>query len=419
MGESTNPRAKLRFDRRVRLEFRGATITSDAGLLACRELDDALGLTETASECLQESRGGRNVQHRLVGLLRQSVYSRLAGYEDTNDAERLADDPTMRVVVGDRGIDRPAASASAMSRFETEVLTQDGNVEGLGRVNATWVDRAMTHTAHRRVILDMDSSESPVHGEQEGASYNGHFGSTCYHPLFVFNQFGDCEGAMLRAGNVHSAHRWRDVLDPILSRYGATGVRRYFRADAAFAKPDIYEDLEERHVLYAIRLPGNEVLQYEIGPLLIRPVGRPPKRPVILYDDFWYRAGSWNRARRVVAKVEWHQGRAVPSGGLHRHEHDGWPRRSGAILQWTRNSRAVDQGGQVRAELDSAVVPSVRGQPGASVSVRSGVQPWELPSPPVPAQGGQALVAAERAGQADQDGRPSGAARAAIDLSAG
>ena len=106
-----------------------------------------------------------------------------------------------------------------------------------------------------------------------------------------------------------------------------------------------------------------------------------------------------------------------PSGGLHRHEHDGWPRRSGAFLQWTRDSRAVDQGGQVRAELDSAVVPSVRGQPGASVSVRPGVQPWELPSPVMLAQGGQALVAAERADQADQDGRPSGAARAAIDLS--
>ena len=145
------------------------------------------GLTETANECLQESRGGRNVQHRLVGLLRQSVYSRLAGYEDTNDAERLADDPTMRVVVGRRGgPERPAASTNTMSRFETEVLTQDGNVEGLGRVNAKWVDGAMSRTAHRRVILDMDSSESPVHGEQEGASYNGHFGSTCYHPLFVF-----------------------------------------------------------------------------------------------------------------------------------------------------------------------------------------------------------------------------------------
>ena len=113
-------------------------------------VDDALGLTETANECLQESRGGRNVQHRLVGLLRQSVYSRLAGYEDTNDAERLADDPTMRVIVGRRGgPERPAASINTMSRFETEVLTQDGNVEGLGRVNSKWVDGAMSRTPHR------------------------------------------------------------------------------------------------------------------------------------------------------------------------------------------------------------------------------------------------------------------------------
>ena len=105
-------------------------------------------------------------------------------------------------------------------------------------------------------------------------------------------------------------------MDPILSRYGATGVRRYFRADAAFAKPDIYEYLEERRVFYAIRLPSNKVLQYEIAPLLIRPVGRPPKRPVIRYDDFWYRAGSWDRARRVVAKVEWHRGEPFPRVGF-------------------------------------------------------------------------------------------------------
>ena len=150
MGESTDSRTTLRFDRRVRLEFHGSTITSDAGLLACRELDDALGLTETATACLQESRGGRNVQHELVALLRQSVYSRLAGYEDTNDAERLAQDPAMRVIVGRRGLERQAASTNTMSRFETEVLTRKHNPEGLARMNAQWVDRAMAHTSHRR-----------------------------------------------------------------------------------------------------------------------------------------------------------------------------------------------------------------------------------------------------------------------------
>ena len=94
MCESTDSRTTLRFDRRLRLEFHGSAITSDAGLLACRELDDALGLTETATVCLQESRGGRNVQHQLAALLRQSVYSRIAGYEDANDAERLAQGPS-------------------------------------------------------------------------------------------------------------------------------------------------------------------------------------------------------------------------------------------------------------------------------------------------------------------------------------
>ena len=119
MGESSDTPLKLQFDRRVRLDFRGATITSDAGLLACRELDAALGLTETANDYIHESRTGRNVQHPLLSLLRQSVYRRLAG----NDAERLAQDPAMRVIVGWQGTDKQAASTNTMSRFETEVLT--------------------------------------------------------------------------------------------------------------------------------------------------------------------------------------------------------------------------------------------------------------------------------------------------------
>jgi hypothetical protein len=99
----------------------------------------------------------------------------------------------MKVVVGWQGSDRNAASTNTMSRFETETLTQEENLQRLARMNSQWVEDAMTHTPHRRVILDLDSSESPVHGHQEGAAYNGHFESVCYHPLFLLNQFGDCE----------------------------------------------------------------------------------------------------------------------------------------------------------------------------------------------------------------------------------
>src|SRR3990172_3550473 len=191
MGEKTREALKLQFDKRLRLEFHGARITSDAGLLVFRELDEALGLTEKTPDYLRDSRGGRNVQHELVSLLRQSVYSRLAGYEDTNDAERLAKDPAMQAVVGRRALEKQAASTNTVSRFETDVLVSEENQKGLEKLNAAWVDRAMMRTRHQRVILDMDRSESPVYGEQEGAAYNGHFQSVCYHPLFLFNHFGE------------------------------------------------------------------------------------------------------------------------------------------------------------------------------------------------------------------------------------
>jgi hypothetical protein len=154
----------------------------------------------------------------------------------------------------------------------------------------------------RTIVLDMDSSESPTYGEQEGSAYNGHFGCTCYHPLFVFNQLGDVERCALRSGNVHSADGWRAVLEPVVARYRDTVKRLYFRGDAAFANPEIYEFLEGERMGYAIRLPANRVLQDKIGYLLKRPVGRPPHEVRRYFASFSYRAQSWNKSRRVVAK---------------------------------------------------------------------------------------------------------------------
>jgi hypothetical protein len=166
------------------------------------------------------------------------------------------------------------------------------------------------------IVLDMDSSESPTYGDQEGSAYNGHFGCTCYHPLFVFNQFGDLERCALRPGNVHSAEGWREVLEPVVARYRDTVKRRYFRADAAFAAPEVYAVLEAESYGYVIRLPANAVLQRRIAHLLTRPVGRPPREVRRFYTSFRYQAPSWSQARRVVAKVEWHPGELYPRVGF-------------------------------------------------------------------------------------------------------
>jgi len=308
MGEARKDALRLDFNRKLKLEFHGTKVTSDGGLLAYRELDDALGLTSAIDSELRDMRTGKNTRHSLAALLRQAIYSRLAGYDDTNDAERLAVDPAMRHVAGGRAVKRSAASTSVMSRFETEILTQPKNLELLMNLVGEWVNRVHQLKSLKHIILDMDSSVSPTYGNQEGSAYNGFFGCACYHPLFCFNQFGDLERALLRNGNVHSADDWRSLLEPIVNLYQAYGILRFFRGDAAFADPNIYRYLEAEHYFYAIRLKGNQILDDKVKHLLTRPVGRPPKKPIVIYHSFRYQAASWKIQRRVVAKIEWHAG---------------------------------------------------------------------------------------------------------------
>ena len=368
MGEARKDVLRVGFDRAIKLEFHGAKVSSDAGLFPCRDLDDAARLTESAVIELFDFRTGSNISHSMTALLRQSIYSRLAGYEDVNDAERLSVDPVMRHVVGGRAAQRQAASTSQIARFETQVLTHPDNLAALMNMPGEWVDLIRQRHSLKKLILDMDSSVSETYGQQEGTAYNGHFGCECYHPLFLFNQDGDVELALLRNGNVASADDWRTVLEQVIARYRNPDLPRFFRADAAFAIPELYELLEAGGYRYAIRLKANPILQEHITHLLTRPVGRPPKGPQRFYHSFDYQAQSWDRSQPVVAKVEWHRGELYPRVGFivtnlqtwpeavvefynQRGTAEQWIKEGKYALKWTRLSCHRFEDNQVRLQL--------------------------------------------------------------------
>jgi len=316
MGERQNQPFQLSFNGSLKVDFQGSRVTSDGGLILVRELDERLGFGDLMARHLTDSRRGKNLQLPLADLLRQSVYSRLAGYEDMNDAERLSPDPTFRLIGSEKIWERGAALTSRLQTFETEMLAEEGNFAGLARLNRELIGKAEAIHWQYRTVLDMDSTEIPVYGEQAQSAYNGHFESTCYHPLLLFNREGDCLAAKLRPGNVHSAEGWEELLLPEIERQQRMGKEVAFRADAAFAKPEIYEALEERGVKYAIRIPSNHNLERDITELLPRPVGRPSEKPLVEYKGFLYQAESWKTARRVVAKVEHHPGELFPRVGF-------------------------------------------------------------------------------------------------------
>lgn len=316
MGDKGGKPFQLSFNGFIKVDFQGSRITSDAGLILVRELDERLGLGKLIDEHLTDSRQGLNKKFPLADLLRQSVYSRLAGYQDLNDAVQVSADPTFRLLGSKKNWDRGGALTSRLQTFEAELLASEENLLGLMAVNRELLAQAETQDDSARVVLDMDSTESPVHGQQEGSAYNGHFESVCYHPLLLFNQHGDCLAAKLRPGNVSSAEDWDELLLPEIERQQAAGKTVAFRGDAAFAKPEIYESSEKRGVQYAIRMPANKNLELEIEDILFRPPGRPSRKPLVRYKSFRYQAQSWSKPRRIVAKVEHHPGELFPRVGF-------------------------------------------------------------------------------------------------------
>jgi hypothetical protein len=308
---------------------------------------------------------------------------------------------------------RFATAARLPSRlhwFETQVLTQAANLGGLAAMNWEMIAKAERQERTSRTVLDMDSTEIPVYGEQEQSAYNAHYASTCYHPLLLFNSGGDCVAAKLRPGNVHSADDWKQLLLPEVERLQKQGKEVWFRADAAFAKPDIYEALEERGAKYAIRIPANDCLLRDIAELLTRPVGRPGHKPVVWYKSFLYKAASWTAARREVAKVEHHAGELFPRIGF---VVTNLTLPSRAVVRFYNKrgyGRAVDQRGQAGGKDDAADLPPVPVERGVAVAERDRIQLGQPVAAAGAAEGNRNVVVDQLAAAAGEDRRPVGKA---------
>src|SRR5215469_3713029 len=224
----------------------------------------------------------------------------------------------------------------------------------------------------------MDSSVSPTHCEQEMSVWNGHYECTCYHPLFVFNQFGDLERCSLRPGNVRSADGWKDALESVVQRYRGKVSRTYFRADAAFAMPEVYEFLEADRIKYAIRLPTNKVLQERIGYLLKRPVGRPSNDVRRYHASFGYSGCELGQATPCRCQSRVASGGALSARRLHRDQHEPTGREYRGLLQQARHVRAMDQGRQRGDQVDAIVVQDVRCQGGLAPASCARLQSGQL-----------------------------------------
>ena len=297
--------------KKVYAAFDTGELTTDAGIAFIRSVDEQLGLTADLAPLLPDPRNPLLVHHQHLDLLRQRVYSIVAGYEDTNDATKLRSDPAFKLAAGRAPFDPRSdlASQPSLCRFEHRITPQS-----LALMQMTYVESWLAHRARpKKMLLDMDSTWDETHGAQQLTFFNGHYDSYGYHPLLVFDaETSDLIVAHLRPGNVGAAEGALALLEGVVEsiRDKWPGMPILFRADGGFAAPDIYEWCEANAVDYVIGLPINKALErlsagclaaakaeFYAGKLPAGAVGK-------AFTEFRYKAKSWKEDRRVIAKAE-------------------------------------------------------------------------------------------------------------------
>jgi hypothetical protein len=287
-------------------DFKGGLITSDAGLLALRELDDRLGWTERLAALLQDHRQTAKIEFDTRTLLRQRLFAMLAGYEDANDHTRLRHDPILKTITG-RRLTETLASQPSLSRFENRVTARQ--VAELNRQLPGQFIQRHRKKRFKRLILDIDPTDDPCHGHQQLALFNGFYDQYMYLPILVFERTsGMLLGVRLRSGTVSAPQGLIPLLRPILAalRQQWPKVEILLRMDAGFAAPWVYEFCEREGLGYLIGLPINAVLKDRTDWAMSWLSQRFAKdhTPHRCRGGFRYRAQTWDHPRRVLYKAE-------------------------------------------------------------------------------------------------------------------
>jgi hypothetical protein len=312
--------------------FDGGPLTQDGGLLLLREVAEGSGLLRRFAACFRDHRRPERVDHTVEELVAQRVLAQAQGYEDLNDHDTLRSDPLLALAAGKRdlvGAERKSprdrghalAGRSTLNRLErttTEPTRYHKIVHDEAAIEQVFVDHFLDAHARppSRIVLDLDATDDPLYGEQEGAFFHGYYRHYCYLPLYIF-----CGAhllcAKLRPSNLDGAAGAVEELERIVGRIRARWpeVEIWIRADSGFARDAIMTWCEENQVEYVLGLARNQRLHRAIGGELeqareaLERSGRPARR----FKDFRYRTRkSWSRERRVVGKAEQLPGKANP-----------------------------------------------------------------------------------------------------------
>lgn len=313
MGE-TLPLFGPQFNRSVQIECRPDHLTAESGALIQRELMERSGIIDWLAERLHDPRNPELITYTLAELLRTHLLLLGQGWRDQDDADRLRQDPGLRVSSSGRRGSVPLdeehvlASQPTLSRL-VSLLSMEGNRSVLRRAVAELAGRRLRLAnggrRRRMLTIDVDSLPVEVHGHQLGSEWNGHYRRHMYHPLVAScAETGDLLDGVLRAGNVHTADGALDFILGVVDRCKATACRSVIvRMDAGFPDGDTLSGLESRGVPYVARIRNNAVLDRLAAPHLRRPVGRPPQEPREWCHELRYQAGGWEKPRRVVLVV--------------------------------------------------------------------------------------------------------------------